>query len=489
MIRHPILAAVGLLALVAWAPLPFGSVTPGFSALLGAAAFLLAAASPWLAPDRSLAPAATRLAALLAAIAVLGLLQTVPLPVALVTVLSPERARLGAESAALAGAATPAAMPLSLAPAASRTAALDWLVPAAALLAAARLGASRRVRRALAVTLVASGLFQVLFGARQWLVGSTAIWGVETPLAALRLRGTFVNPNHLALFLEMTLAVALPLGWWSARRAAGEAGAERRLLRLGVPMLVWSTLVAGLAFTGSRSGLMAAAAATVVQLALLARGRRRAWVLAGGAAAVAGALALVAWTGFEAGFGRLLETSATDTSAAARLAASARTFELYTRFPLFGSGLGSFLAAFPLVQGAELGGVWRHAHDDWLELLATTGLAGALLGATALVLLGRGLARAARRAERSEDRAAVVAAIGALTAAGLHSWTDFGLTLPANALALAVVVGAALAVGKPNEKRPRRAALETDPAAAQLPAETTDQLAEEPPSKPSTNSG
>jgi O-antigen ligase len=200
------------------------------------------------------------------------------------------------------------------------------------------------------------------------------------------------------------------------------------------------------------------------------------------------AVALVAWTGFEAGFGRLLATSAPDASAGARFAAAARTGELLTRFPVCGVGLGAFLAAFPLVQGAGLPGTWRHAHDDWLELAATTGVLGTLLFAAGLAAGLAGLRQAWRRARRSEDRAAVVAASGALAAAGLHSLTDFGMTLPANALTLALLAGAALAVGDVENVRPEAAA-GGDRAAAQPPAETADQLDEEPASKPSANSG
>jgi hypothetical protein len=56
------------------------------------------------------------------------------------------------------------------------------------------------------------------------------------------------------------------------------------------------------------------------------------------------------------------------------------------------------------------------------------------------------------RGKRSEDRAAGIAAAGALVAVGLHSFADFGLTMPANAFALAVVVGAAL--GAETNERP-----------------------------------
>jgi hypothetical protein len=48
------------------------------------------------------------------------------------------------------------------------------------------------------------------------------------------------------------------------------------------------------------------------------------------------------------------------------------------------------------------------------------------------------------RGYRTEDRAAALAAIGALLAVTFHEMFDFGTTIPANALALAVIVGAAL---------------------------------------------
>ena len=68
-----------------------------------------------------------------------------------------------------------------------------------------------------------------------------------------------------------------------------------------------------------------------------------------------------------------------------------------------------------------------------------------LLVLIGLVAVARRLARLLVRGERSEDRAAALAAAGALLAVGLHSFVDFGLTIPANAVTLAALVGAALA--------------------------------------------
>lgn len=446
MIRDSRLLAVPYALLLVWAPLPFGSVTPGFAAALGVAVLAIAAASLLARPGLPTPRPAAAVAAALAAIATLGLAQSIAWPVAITRVLSPLAVPLAVENAELAGAAAPERVALSLAPAASRTAALGWLAAAAAVLAAARLGRDRDARRWFVLALVASGLIQVVLGLRSWFASSTEIWGVETPLAALRLRGTFVNPNHLALLLELALAAAAAMLYRKLRRGRDEAPLERRLVRAAPAAIATLVLFGGLAFTGSRGGMLAAAAGAVAAAALAAsgRGRRRAVVTLLGALAVVAIV--VSSFGLDAVFGRLLATDAADASAGARFTATVRTLELACRSPWVGTGLGSFLAVFPHVQG-DLPGTWRHAHDDWAELIATSGIVGALLAFVGVAAALRGIARALARARRSEDRAVAVAAGAALTAAAVHSLFDFGLTLPANALALAAVTGTALAIG------------------------------------------
>lgn len=447
MIRDSRLLAAPFALLLVWAPLPFGSVTPGFAAALGVAVLVIAAASLLARPRLATPRPAAAVAAALAAIAALGLLQSVAWPVALTGAISPLAAELAVENAALAGAAAPERVPLSLAPAASRTAAFGWLVAAAAVVAAARLGRERGARRWFALALVVSALLQVLLGLRAWFARSSEIWGVETPLAALRLRGTFVNPNHLALLLELALAVTAAMLYRALRRGREPADPlEHRLARAAPVALAALVLFGGLAFTGSRAGMLGAAAGALGAAALAAsgRGRRRAVVALLVALAVVGVA--VSSFGLEATFGRLLATDVADTSAGARLAASARTLELARQSPWIGTGLGSFLAAFPHVQG-DLPGSWRHAHDDWAELVATTGAVGSLIALVGVAAALRGVGRALGRARRGEDRAAAIAGGAALAAAAVHSLFDFGLTLPANALALATITGAALAVG------------------------------------------
>jgi hypothetical protein len=62
-----------------------------------------------------------------------------------------------------------------------------------------------------------------------------------------------------------------------------------------------------------------------------------------------------------------------------------------------------------------------------------------------------------QRGHRSEDRAAGLAGLAALTMATLVSLVDFGLTMPANAFTLAVLVGlcAGTPTGRPERLRAR----------------------------------
>jgi O-antigen ligase len=429
------------------APLPFGGVTPWAAALVRGACFaalVLAAAA--LDSPSTLRPAAAP-AAVLAAFALLGLLQAAPLPAGLVEALSPEHASLQRQAAETVGpggeeSGGAARLRLTLAAPATRSAALGWAAAASLFLAAAAAGRRRGQRRWLAGALLAGGLFQVFFGARDWFAQARTLWGVELPSTAIRLRGTFVNPNHLALYLEMALAVAFAWGWWAARRAREEPLLERRLLLAVPPILMWLTLFAGLAFTGSRGGLIAAVFGVTVQGVLAARTRRRWWLAPLGALAALAGLAVVAAVGFREGLGRWLTTSIGDVSWSARLREYGAVLELWGRFPATGSGLGTFRDAFPLVQAPELRGTWWHPHSDLLEVLATAGLAGAALLAAGAALLVRRLAGVLASGYRSEDRAAALAACGALVSLALHEALDFGLTMPANAATLAVLLGA-----------------------------------------------
>jgi O-antigen ligase len=445
-LRHaPSLLTGWLALLLLWAPLPFGGVTPWAAALLQVAAFAALVLAAWALESprdlrRALLPAGA-----LAAVALLGLAQSLPWPASLVDLVSPGHAGIWRQAGELPGVPSPGTPRLSLAPQASRAAALTWAAAAALLLAGAAAGRRRVLRRGLLVALLAGALFQILFGAQQWFAQTRTLWGVEIPVSP-RLHGTFVNPNHLALYLEMALPLAFAWGWWASRRARSEGHVERRVLLLAPPALVWLTLFLGLAYSGSRGGLLGAVVGVSAQALALAAVRRRWRTALLGFGTVATGLAVVAAVGLREGLGRILTTSLDDVSWGFRLREYEAVLDLWRQFPILGTGLATFRDAFPGAQSADLQGTWWHGHSDLLELLATTGLVGGVLLIAGFAMVPRRLLRVLAGRGRSEDRAAALALLGVLAAVVVHEMIDSGLTMPANALTLAVLVGAGLAV-------------------------------------------
>ena len=445
--RLSALATALLVAVIVFAPLPFGAVTPMPRAVLQVLALLAFATAFTGCPEpRRLAVVRWPLVALVG-IAVIGILQSLPWPHLLASHLAPGVVAQWDTAVDVLEESPPLAVPLSIAPEVSRRTALHWMAVAACLGAAALQGRERGARRLLGLGLLTSAGFQILYGARTG--ASDRIWGVEVPGDAGRLRGTFVNPDHFALYQSIALAFAAAWLWWALRRVLrgdSKAGPEGHVLRAAPPVLAFGVVFVGLAFSGSRAGSIAAVLALLAQgQVLAARTRRWQWGLAalGAVALGTGALALFGW---RRGLGRWLETSAYEIGWNARLRVWAETIELWSMAPLSGTGLGTFRQAFPLVQPTALPGTWNHAHNDVLELLATVGPLGWLLLAGALVGLGRRLWRVVRRGRRSEDRAIGLGAAGAAVAVLLHSCADFGLTIPANAFTLALALGLACGV-------------------------------------------
>jgi len=427
-----------------WLPLPFGSVVPWAHDVLRVSAFLLLMIT-FVWPGEKLrmrwvvVPAGA-----LVVIALLGLAQASSWSVSTARMISSEHVRL-AEASPFTGPEI-SEVSLSLAPSMTRSMSLTWFAAAACLLIGAAVGASAQRRRWLLYALSASALFQVVYGVRHWMSGSSSIWGIETARGFARLRGTFVNADHLALYLELALAVMLAWAWWAARQARRARNLEGRIVVLAPPVLLWLTFFAALAFTGSRAGLIAAVIGAGVQGLLVAFRQRRWQVATAGILAPLIGIALVAAVGLQAGFGRWLGTSSNELTWNGRLAAYGASLDLWKKFPITGTGLASFREAFPMVQPADLGSSWWHAHNDFIEMLVTTGVVGSLVLLIGLVALVTGLVRVVRSAERTEDAAAGLAALGACAAIAAHSMLDFGLTMPANSVSLAVLCGLALGV-------------------------------------------
>ena len=235
----------GLLLIVCLGPLPYGSVLVRERAVLQICAFLALAAV--LAGRRlSPLPTLTRVPpAMIAAIGLWGICQSLPLPRFVVEILAPRIADGWDRAAPLLAeaSASPSWVTLSLAPSVSRATGLHWLAIAAAMAAAMLLGTDRRARRLVVGGFLTVAVFEVFFGAEKWLGRSEVLWGLEVAGDPGRLRGTFVNANHLAFYLTIASALILSWLWWSVRRVIRRQAIEQLLLTL-VPGLGFLVLMA-----------------------------------------------------------------------------------------------------------------------------------------------------------------------------------------------------------------------------------------------------
>lgn len=431
------LLAIALGLLVLAAPLAAGAVRPGARTLVHIASFaILLVAAAW--GFETLRRGARAVRAPLVAVcglALLGICQWLPLPAGLVRLLSPTHAALAEAAAVVTGAPQEGWQRLSLDPGVSLSAALAWASVAAIFVVSAAVGLDRGRRRWLAVAVLGAGISQPLVG---------AMLAARSGLP--RLPGTFVNPDHAALLIEIAMAIAFAWGFVAVRAGRNEPYLERRLLSVAPPFAVWVVLVAGLVYSGSRAGLLAAAGGALLQALLCAVAVRRWRVALAGVLAVGLGFAGIAFLGIRSGFDRLLATPLHGFLFNERLGIWEVAAELIPRFPLTGTGLGTFLEAFPLVQSTEMSGLrWVRAHNDYLELAVTGGLLAVVALAIGLGSMLRSAWRGLRSEVRTEDRAASLALLGACASVGAHELVDFGLTLPANSLVMAVVAGAGLA--------------------------------------------
>lgn len=352
------------------------------------------------------------------------------------------------------------------------------------------------------LTLVVTGTVVAALALASQLAGNGyVLWITDASASTTRASGPFVNPNHFAAWLEMLLPVALgfavALTTRVRRHVAAAAHSARGMgvnarrawitavishqralaLPLGAGAAVMLMAVAHFA-TGSRAG----SAALLVGLAIAVAGtlastqrkqrmsRLPAWLPAACAAllvlASAGTLAL--WATADGDDSTVIASEVVDVNLTSRLAVAAQGRAIVGSHPLFGTGLGSWLHAFRPHQAPPVeGGIWDHAHNDYLELAAEGGIAGgaaalAFCFAVVATVVRQRRARRAEAAERrkrrgthrppgfeiSEWRAALRdgapirwGLAGGIGAVLFHSWVDFGLRMPGNLLTLFALTG------------------------------------------------
>lgn len=260
-----------------------------------------------------------------------------------------------------------------------------------------------------------------------------------------RASGFFVNPNHLAGFLEIALFMGMAVTFFSRWKFWGK-------ILAGYGSLV---CVAGIVMTGSRGGYLSVCAGLLVFgfLSLIVVGdvlrERLLYVL--GVMLVLGLAGGFLVTQAMSRDYYLSSRIATITNDPARKEYTKAALAQFQTSPMFGTGSGTYLYLSRQFRGREAGGKDAvYAHNDYLQLLAEfgiVGMAGFLL--FLLIHLRNGwisleAVNAAQTTSVMHGSNSLALTVGALSTIGayvVHSYVDFNLHIPANTLAMAFVFG------------------------------------------------
>lgn len=236
--------------------------------------------------------------------------------------------------------------------------------------------------------------------------------------------GPYVNRNHFAGFADLVIPVALvPLVLGKVRRERWFVVGLLALFPLGALFL-----------SASRGGIISFAAELGVLALLVILRRAGGKHVLGGAVVLLLAVMLVSWLGARQILERFSSLQSLEVTSGKRASMRADTWHIFRDHPWTGTGLGTLQMVFPPYETLYDARVVNHAHNDYLEALAETGIAG---GACCAWFLGALFFHSLRRLLlQDKSFSAALHLSGLVACAGflVHSLVDFNLHIPGNAL-------------------------------------------------------
>lgn len=438
-----------IVAALAWTTFAFGGVYTGTLVVPGVLIAALAIAYRPRILGAGPSPQLDRW--LLVALAAMAL-PLIPLPRAVVEVLSPGAIRAAASFALVADTGP---LPLALD--------LQSAAGAAALFAGSSLlfvtarqlfdtGGVRTVARGIAV----SGLVLSALAIAQAATAHGQMYWRWRPIYERAFPfGPFVNRNHFGTWAMMAvpLCTGYLLAHLDAHRTTTGAGSWRRRLVAALDGRAWLLIVAVVMLLAATAGSLSRSSLFGMSIAILTgvvlAGRRvrqpshhHAWSVAATVAAGTGMVAL--FFGVEPAV-MTERLAASGVGLAGRVEIWRATLRIIEDFFVTGTGAGTFQTAMVLYQQSSPGVIFNQAHNHYLQVAAEGGLLLGVPIAAALVVFARASA-VALTGDRSGMFWLRAGAVSGLAGVAAQSLFEGGLLTPANALMAAVLAAVALHV-------------------------------------------
>jgi len=372
------------------------------------------------------------------------IIQMIPLPSGIVKIISPKayalHSALSIELSAL-------SYPLSFVPFATKIEFLKWLTLSGLFFYLLYWRDLNKDVIPLILIIMFVGIAESLYGMLEFFSGHRYILNLDMKISSVT--GTFINRNYFAGYLLMVIPLSVGysfsreafqrsrfLGW---RHWLSSLDGKTLLIAFGIIVMIL-----GLLFSASRMGIVSLLLSFSLMSFLFRKSQRgqrfsKTTVLIFGLA-----LLWAVWIGLDAVISRFFTLSE---SFEERWMIWVNTFQIFKDFPLFGSGLGTFIHIFPMYRSFHIRGLVTHAENDLLQLSSEIGLIGIglLLLVFAFLFFRVVLAIRSFHSRDSKKYIGMGGMVGIL-ALMFHSLVERNIQVPANAFLYTFIWAAVLKI-------------------------------------------
>ncbi len=389
--------------------------------------------------------------------------QLIPLPMSFVCAISPNTAAVKKELLhdLVNSGAFLESMTLSFYPNATRHDLRFVLAVAAVFLVVPNLyRRPEQIKRLLGAIAIIGGSMALLALAQNVVGNGKIFWIVPTGRGEAY-SGSFINHSHYAQFMNLSIGAALALmivklhETFAGKKVTpaevaeflGSPHAKTIWLLVAMVVLGITSVVISLSRGGILSMLIAGAVTTLILCSRKSmRGHGWTIVLIGLAAFVG-----VLFIGFDAVCDRLATLRQLSQAEAGRWQIVKDIATAWVKFPLLGTGFGTHEVVYPMFDRATIPALASHAENEYAQAAEETGIIGLIL----LVLFGIGVWISHAQSVRKQSVPICSAAYGlgfGLIAIMVHSLSDFGQHLPANAILSAITCGLLISLARIGDK-------------------------------------
>lgn len=434
-----------LLFTLIWLPLPLGSNRPWAWALMQMSVFTIGGLLVIINGNtlKRVAHRYKTFVFLWACFLVWQLVNIIPLPIAIVEWLRPQRLALVSDANLI---KQQTALPLSFDIGQSHIIFMKSLAYCFLFFITLSLVNTSKRLKYLLISISGAGIFQAIYGALEILMGFEQSIVFRVPVEHIA-TGSFIYKNHFANFLLLCLSVSI--GYLIANLHIGSGVSKREKLRRIIQFWLSNKvlfrigiiiMVIALVMSRSRMGNSAFFISMTVTASLgllYFKPRQKSYITLFVSMLIIDILIVSSLFGLKQVQQRLEETSLNHES---RDEVIVDALPLLKEYGIAGSGGGTFYTIYPQVQRGSIQHFYDHAHNEYLQFALEFGLIGSLSILLIVIFSFRRSLSAMRHRRHPLARGTAFACVMACIGMALHSSVDFPLQAPANAAYFVVIL-------------------------------------------------